>query len=61
MSSSSENAKHVTGSKKPENLLADLIRAVSGLTSAVSKGVIGTPINPGPAVDIKHGKGHPRR
>ena len=56
MSSSSKGAK---------SLVEELFRAVIKLSSAASSGVKGTPINPGPTVDMRHGKGsinpRPRR
>ncbi|WP_248959475.1 hypothetical protein [Sphaerisporangium perillae] len=39
------------------SLLHELLRAVTKLSSAVSSGVVGKPINPGPVVDPRQGPG----
>ncbi|MFC7382833.1 hypothetical protein [Sphaerisporangium rhizosphaerae] len=48
--------------KSTGSALRELLRAVAGLTSGLSSGIIGKPTAPGPVVDIRDGKGHdPRR
>lgn len=53
--------------KSTKSLFQELFEAVGRLSSAISSGITGTPINPGPVVDVRHGKatttphGHPRR
>ncbi|GII60052.1 hypothetical protein Skr01_01370 [Sphaerisporangium krabiense] len=59
MSSDAENAKHVKGEPDAKDLVTTLFAAVADLAGALTKGIVNTPITPGPVVDIKHGK--PRR
>lgn len=48
--------------KSTKSLVQELFQAVSKLSSAVSSGVIGTPINPGPVVEPRRGTApRPRR